>query len=289
MWYFMEITAWFGEVGPDGEFAIAGNVAQMIDRLMQFPPQKSDAGQIQPDLRAIAMEYGFAATNEEYDKLLREVSIGFVRRKLQSLVDDEADLLQMIEALDDLNEVVNQLDERLYEWSRLHTEEILRGEELAELVAGEDAIGELARTVIELRRSRDSLEKRLERTISQIAPNLTELAGPFLAARLISRAGGLKRLSEMPASTIQVIGAEKALFKHIRGKATSPKHGIIYRHPAIMGVSKNLRGRTARAIAGKLAIAARVDYYSGELRPELKESLEIRIAEIKRSPRRRRG
>lgn len=285
----MEITAWFGAVRPDGEFLPAGNVTQMIDRLSKLPSHKSDVGQMQPDLRAMAVECGFANTNEEYDKLLREVAIGFVRSTLQSLVDDEADLLQMIEALDDLNEVVNQLDERLYEWSRLHTEEISRGEELAELVAGEDAIGELARTVIELRRSRDSLERRLERTISQIAPNLTELAGPFLAARLISRAGGLKRLSEMPASTIQVIGAEKALFKHLRGKATSPKHGIIYRHPAIMGVSKNLRGKTARAIAGKLAIASRVDYYSGDMRPELKELLESRIAEIKRSARRRRG
>ena len=126
----------------------------------------------------------------------------------------------------------------------------------------------------------------------QIAPNLSNLSGPLLAARMISRAGGLKRLSEMPASAIQVMGAEKALFKHLRGKAPSPKHGMIYRHPAVMGTARSLRGRAARALAAKLAIGSRIDRYSGDVNSDLKPALDRRIEEIRNSPpgkKKRRG
>jgi nucleolar protein 56 len=90
-------------------------------------------------------------------------------------------------------------------------------------------------------------------------------------------------LSELPSSTVQIIGAEKSLFKHLKGKAPSPKHGLIYRHPAIMNSPKRLRGRLARALAGKLSIAARIDYHNGIISPELKGSLENRVSEIRRT------
>jgi nucleolar protein 56 len=279
----MDLVTWFGTLDSRGQLHLAGDVVQMIDRLLDQRETEFGVAGIQPDLRNLALQHRIVKSDEEYNRLLRAVAIGLVRRELELLADDEADLLQMIEALDDLNEVVNRLDERLYEWSRLHTEEVVHGEDLSEMLVPLEGVGDLAKAVIDLREHRDFIEKRIESRVSDLAPNLTELAGPHLAARLISRAGSLKRLSEMPSSAIQVMGAEKALFKHLMGKAPSPKHGIIYRHPAVISAPKNLRGRMARAIAGKLAIAARIDYHSGKPQPLQREMLEKRIAEIRRS------
>jgi len=279
------IEAWYGTLDLDsGEIVPAGDASSMVDRLEHCTLEDwITAPSNQPDLRALALESGLFEDDAEYNRTLRDVAIKLVRRKLRAQADAEAELLQTIEALDDLNEVINRLDERIYEWSRLHTESRLRGLKLAESLEGEDLIGELARADLDLRRTRQLVQNSLEIAITQMAPNLTELAGPLLAARLVSRAGGLKHLSEMPASAIQVMGAEKALFKHLRGKAPSPKHGMIYRHPAISRTQKWLRGRAARALATKLAIAARIDQYSGELNPELKCALEKRIEEIRQS------
>ena len=136
----------------------------------------------------------------------------------------EAKLLQTIEAFDDLNEVINRLEERLYEWSRLHDDRRLRGRALAEALAEEEeAIGVVARSVLDLADARRSVQRSLETATVQASPNLSSLAGPLLAARIISRAGGLARLSEMPAPAIQVMSAEKSLCKHLREKASSPK------------------------------------------------------------------
>ena len=118
-----------------------------------------------------------------------------------------------------------------------------------------------------------------------LAPNLSALAGPILAARLISRAGGLSYLAQMPSSRVQVMGAEKSLFKHLRGHAPSPKHGIIYRHPAVIGSPRKLRGRVARTLAAKLAIAARLDYYGAGPSLDLQASLEARLLDIKQRGR----
>jgi nucleolar protein 56 len=85
-----------------------------------------------------------------------------------------------------------------------------------------------------------------------------------LGARLIARAGSLEKLATMPASSIQVMGAGEALFKHLKAGTPSPKHGLIFKHPLISGAPKKARGRIARMLAGKAAIAARVDYFSGE-------------------------
>jgi nucleolar protein 56 len=102
-----------------------------------------------------------------------------------------------------------------------------------------------------------------------------------LAARLIALAGGLEALAKKPSGTVQVLGAEDALFAHLRGHAPSPKHGIIYTHEYVRGTHPDHRGSAARALAGKLTIAARVDHYSGDRRPELDAELDERIATIR--------
>nr|3GQU_A Chain A, Nop5p Protein [Pyrococcus horikoshii]3GQX_A Chain A, NOP5P PROTEIN [Pyrococcus horikoshii]3GQX_B Chain B, NOP5P PROTEIN [Pyrococcus horikoshii] len=136
------------------------------------------------------------------------------------------------------------------------------------------------------------LEDYIDKAMDDVAPNLKALVGAKLGARLISLAGGLKELAMLPSSTIQVLGAEKALFRHLRTGAKPPKHGVIYQYPAINRSPWWQRGKIARALAGKLAIAARVDYFSGEyIAEELKKELEARIKEIKekypRPPKRR--
>jgi nucleolar protein 56 len=292
----MKITTWFGTLDSEsGEVSLGGSSDEMAERLMEIS-EADDSGfgasvwakgeeAFQPDLRAIALAGGLFGDDSEYNAALRSTALDLVRRKLRASAGAEAELLQTIEALDDLNEAVNRLEERLYEWSRLSDDRRLRGRALAESLAEEEeSIGVFARAVLDLHDARLSVQRSLETATAQIAPNLSNLAGPLLAARMISRAGGLKRLSEMPASAIQVMGAEKALFKHLRGKAPSPKHGMIYRHPAVGGTARRLRGRAARSLAAKLAIAARIDRYSGEVNLDLKRALDIRIEEIKNSP-----
>ena len=277
----MELVAWFGPVNPESMSIVAAEgVEEMVEKLTLSSPVPEKA---QPDLRAYAKACHFVKDDCEYNRLLRDVALELVKRELRSLATVEQDVLQMIEALDDMDKSINLLEERLYEWSLLHRDDIARTKDLPHSLAGQGPLGELATAVMGLRRSRQRIEEELCSSISAIAPNLSELAGPLLAARLMSRAGSLRRLSDLPSSAIQIMGAEKSLFKHLKGKAPSPKHGLIYRHPAIMNAPKRLRGRLSRALSGKLAIAARIDYHSGIISPELKVSLENRLSEIRRT------
>jgi len=102
-----------------------------------------------------------------------------------------------------------------------------------------------------------------------------------LAARLIALAGGLGDLAKSPSSTVQVLGAEDALFAHLRGQGPSPKHGVIFTHEYVRGTAREHRGSAARALAGKLTLAARVDHYSGERKTGLDDQLEARMERIR--------
>ena len=93
----------------------------------------------------------------------------------------------------------------------------------------------------------------------------------------MSRAGGLAAVAKMPGSSIQVIGAEGALFSHIRTGTPSPKHGIVFQHRRVHNAPREVRGAVARALAAKLAIAARLDYYRGELDTEFVDAANARI------------
>jgi len=144
------------------------------------------------------------------------------------------------------------------------------------------AIRDLAEEIDRLYKLREEIEDYIEMAMDDVAPNVKAIVGAKLGARLISLAGGLKELAIMPASTIQVLGAEKALFRHLRSGAKPPKHGILYQYPDVNRSPWWQRGKIARALAGKLAIAARVDYFSGEyIAEELRNEIEARIKEIK--------
>ncbi|MFX1294200.1 MAG: C/D box methylation guide ribonucleoprotein complex aNOP56 subunit [Promethearchaeota archaeon] len=135
----------------------------------------------------------------------------------------------------------------------------------------------------ELYKTRDKLAIYIDEAMQQVAPNIRALVGALLGARLISLAGNLERLARMPSSTIQVLGAEKALFRALRTGAKPPKHGIIFQWEDIHGAPYWLKGKIARALAGKLTIAARVDHYSGEyIGDNLLIDLNRRINDIKK-------
>jgi len=141
----------------------------------------------------------------------------------------------------------------------------------------------LAGIIINLYDLRKTLEDYIEAIMKEVAPNLTALVGAKLGARLLSLAGGLENMAKLPASTIQVLGAEKALFRALRTGGKPPKHGIIFQHPAIHRSPRWQRGKIARALASKLAIAAKIDYFSGRLvGDKLRKELEERVEEIKK-------
>ncbi|MEM4289006.1 MAG: hypothetical protein QXQ48_01870 [Nitrososphaerota archaeon] len=168
-----------------------------------------------------------------------------------------------------------ELSKRLYESAQRSV-----GVELAE--QDRSVVWELASTILTLTKQREALERYIRTLMDIEAPNLTAIAGPVIGARLISLAGGLQNLARLPASTIQVLGAEKALFRFFKTGRGAPKHGVIFQHPYVHSSPKWQRGKIARALATKIALAARIDYHSREDRSaEIRAALEKRVQDIK--------
>merc|ERR1712039_719112 len=115
-----------------------------------------------------------------------------------------------------------------------------------------------------------------------IAPNLTYMVGELVGARLISQAGSPMSLAKHPSSTLQILGAEKALFRALKTKSATPKYGLIY-HASLVGQSAPaLKGKISRVLAAKLALCCRVDALGDQTEPvvgkEFKEYVEKRLA-----------
>lgn len=98
--------------------------------------------------------------------------------------------------------------------------------------------------------------------MEKIAPNLTKLLGESIGARLLSHAGGLKNLAMLPSSTIQILGAEKALFRAIRKKGDTPKYGLLFNSSYIQKAKTTAKGKVSRMLANKCGISARLDYFT---------------------------
>ena len=139
----------------------------------------------------------------------------------------------------------------------------------------------LAQLALELSSERDKLATYVEGAMRKIAPNVTGVAGATIGARLMAKAGGLDRLAIMPASTIQILGAEKALFRALRTGSRPPKHGILFQHQEVHTAPKWQRGKIARTLANKIAIAARIDLYRGTEDTSIKAGLDQRLVQIK--------
>lgn len=146
-----------------------------------------------------------------------------------------------------------------------------------------EKIRELAREIEGVYALMDSYEEYTNELAKEVCPNMEHLVGGKLAGKLVALAGSLRKLSIMPASTIQVLGAEKALFKHLKNRKgiAPPKHGVIFQYPAISQSPKKARGKIARALAAKLSIAAKADSETKRfIAPMLKQNLEARIRQV---------
>jgi nucleolar protein 56 len=238
------------------------------------------------------------------------VELGKVRTR-EPLGEDKC-VAQAIRATDDLIETINLMSERLHEWYGLHFPELAdyaqdaryseliskygeRGRILTELGMELESVGSemqerdlgalmsLAASLDDLYRRKEALDRYILESMQKVAPNLTHLLSANLAARLISLSGGLARLARFPSSTVQVLGAEKALFLHLRTGKRPPKHGVLFQHPMVNRSAYWQRGKAARSLAAKATIAARVDLYKGDfIGDKLLADMEARMEEIKR-------
>ena len=241
---------------------------------------------------SLAVEAGFVADEAEYYERLRAAAVAAARRGARDAERaDDRQLVHAVRAMDDCERTANELAERVADWAGSRYDDAGAGVEYARRVADrtpEDAADErlvaLAERVDALADEAADLRAFVERSAPDVVPNLAALAGPVLAARLLALAGGLDALAKQPSGTVQLLGAEDALFAHLRGNAPSPKHGIIYTPEAVRGTHPDHRGSAARALAGKLTIAARIDRYSGDFRPELDAQLADRIETIQSRP-----
>jgi len=127
------------------------------------------------------------------------------------------------------------------------------------------------------------LEGHLDSLMEQVAPNLFALVGGLIGAKLIAKAGSLKKLAFMPASRIQLLGAEKALYRFLKTGEKRPKHGLIFQWNQIRGSKAHNRGKISRVISGKIGISAKVDYFGGEFIADvLSKEINKKIQEIEK-------
>ena len=247
--------------------------------------------------------YGFDRT------LLHAAMVELAKRRMRKAIRTEDHLRQAVAAVDDLLEQENGLVERIREWYGLHFPELAKmvdEPEYLELVAkhgrreklpmdARESVGAelgdaeeaelqgMARLAQSLTAQRADLERYVEKTVRGIAPNVSELAGPMIAARLVTLAGSVEDLARYPSGTVQLLGAERALFRHLKSGSRPPKHGVLFQHPLIHRAPPWQRGALARTFAGRIAMAARADAYTHRhIAPELQASLDRAVAEIRR-------
>ncbi len=211
----------------------------------------------------IPEDFGFS------QELLHNASILLAEKKVkEKLKSKDLQIIQMVNALDDLIQTSNLLSERLDCWSLIPTPKykIKPFQNLFSFVNDE------------IKR----LEKQLEIDVQKEAYNTSKIIGSLISARLMALAGGMEKLATMPSSTIQLLGAEKALFRFKKEGGKPPKHGIIFQHPLINKAPRSDSGKIARILASKIAIAIKADVFTKrDLSDLLKKDLNERIKKIK--------
>ncbi|TGC11141.1 NOP5/NOP56 family protein [Methanolobus halotolerans] len=312
-----EFTVWFGRLTLDeaGELIdchpFEKNPDILAERLLELQEGGQKVPATAPDLRRLAFDCGFVDMDEDYDVLLRDVCIRAAKNRISSTDTDDVRIVHAVEALDDIDKNVNELSERLLEWYGLYFPELeLTGEPLSRFVlafgsranvpddhplfekasksmgselsfADEELLRSFASNLCSLYDTRRHIESYIVTGMGSLAPNLADVAGALLGARLISIAGSLQKLASFPSSTVQVIGANRALFKHLRSNTPPPKHGIIFNNIIIKNAPWWQRGKLARAFAAKISLASRTDFYSGKKDPSIKEKLELKLTAIR--------
>ena len=261
--------------------------------------------------RQLALKLGWVKNDAEYNRILSTVNVLLTKEKMRVTKSDRI-LMQAIGVLDETDRVLNVFVERLREWYGLYfpeagrcipnheafAETVMFGKrenmedkklsKLAKKTAGmefsDDDIEQMqgfARGIKDLFGMRKELEKYVNEKAKSTAPNLAAVAGPLLASRLLVLAGGLEKMARMPSSSIQLLGAEKSLFRHLKGKGKPPKYGILFSHPHVQQAPKERKGKVARLVAAKLSIAAKTDFFSKKDRgKELRDKLDEQVNSV---------
>jgi len=140
-------------------------------------------------------------------------------------------------------------------------------------------IDHFAGEVVKLASMRSTLSEYLKKKMDLVAPNLCALIGEMIGARLISHAGSLTNLAKYPASTVQILGAEKALFRALKTKGNTPKYGLIFHSTFIGRAQQKNKGRISRYLANKCSIASRIDCFSDDATTIFGEKLKDQVEE----------
>src|SRR3989338_10210282 len=200
-------------------------------------------------------------------KELREKNILKTKEDLKKSVKDDVLVIQTVHLIDDLLLIINKLTTNLRErfelefgsakntldfFSELDKFNFKNNEE-------KERIFILKKVINNLVEFKDSEEKYLGILMGRCCNNLTNICGSYIGAKLILIAGGLENLAKMPSSKIQVLGAEKALFRHLTSGEKPPKFGVIFAHETISTSLK--KGKAARQLASKISIGVKKDYY----------------------------
>lgn len=237
----------------------------------------------------------------QHRNALIEKNISRAKEKIASAVTVDILIIQTINAIDEITRIANTLSKRLREWYGYYLPELSRSIEDHETFVKKilahskesflkehpglqsmganlsdtdyHAIHAFALEVHSLYMQRETLITYLESLMKVHMPNVYALTEAMIGAKLLEKAGSLQQLAFLPASTIQLLGAEKALFRHLRNrKIRPPKHGYILSHSYVIG-SKD-KGKAARVLAAKISICAKVDYFKGAfIADKIKEEL----------------
>jgi nucleolar protein 56 len=243
--------------------------------------------------------------NKKYFKDFRKNNLVITKQKIKNSVSGDLLVIQTISNIEEIGKVANTLVKRLREWYSFYLPEFSKSiqshEKFVELIIKkdknqllseiktkkEDSMGaelskEELKPILDLAKQLNSLyelkerqKQYLENIMKRICPNLLAIAGPLIGAKLIDHGNSLKHLTEIPASTIQLLGAEKALFRHMKTGARPPKYGVLFAHPLVSQAKKQDQGKIARGLADKISIAIKVDHFKGKfIGDKLKKELE---------------
>lgn len=237
---------------------------------------------------------------------LREKSLELAKQAVKQSVNPDLFIINAVNNIEELQKITNNLTKRLREWYSLYFPELDKkiedNEAFTDIVVKKDKkalakqfklsndmgsdlkqqdlepILSLAKRISELSREKEFLEAYLNQTMKSHCPNLLALPGALIGAKLLRTAGSLKKLAMMRSSTIQLLGAEKALFRHIKTGAKPPKYGYLMQHQLVQRAKKSDKGRVARALADKIFLAVRIDYFKGEYTGDkLLKELEVKF------------
>jgi len=254
---------------------------------------------VRENLPKLAVSVGFCKNASEYYDYVHDLNTGMTRDAIKAAATEDRLVIHAINTVDELESTANTLSIRLKEWYALYYPELMIAQnairdnssenDTQKSMGGdysESDVSEMQRfaaLIDNMYSHRKALEAYIKEKSGQIMPNACLLISPMLAARILADAGSLEKISKMPSSRIQVMGAEKALFRHMQGQGPSPKHGLIFQSPLVNQAQKKIRGKISRILASKLSIALKMDYFDKKLTggKKLKEDLDKRLNNLK--------